>query len=94
MRRHILSFAAGFSLASVFFLFVVLPKERREKYEYGHYHGTISARMEILDKLPAVLGDDYRKEDGYNTFMEVKDGAIVVVERNGVKTLRVYEPKQ
>jgi hypothetical protein len=37
-----------------------------------------------------MLGDDYRGSDGYKTFFEVKADAVVVVERDGVRTLRNY----
>jgi hypothetical protein len=46
------------------------------------------AKHEICKRLPAVLGEDYRESDGRNIFFAVKGDLVVVVERNGVKTLR------
>jgi hypothetical protein len=48
------------------------------------------AKHEICLRLPEVLGDDYRESDGRNIFFEVKRDVVVIVERNGVKTLRRF----
>jgi hypothetical protein len=93
MRRHILPFLAGFLVASVVFAFGVLPRYGREKLQLGHKQGEIATKFELLQRVPEVLGEDYhRGSDGYKTFFGVKAGAVVVVERNGVKTLRTYVP--
>ena len=93
MHRYILPFVAGFLVASVIFVFAVLPRYGREKFEFGHKQGENATKFELLERVPKVLGDDYhRGSDGYETFFEVKADAVVVVERNGVKTLRTYVP--
>ena len=43
-----------------------------------------------MKEIPSALGEDYKGSDGYRTFFTVKADAVVVVERNGVKTLRNY----
>ena len=90
MRRHILPFLLGFVAASVAFVFLVLPRYGRDKYEYGLKNGEIATKFALMQKISKTLGDDYRGSDGYTTFFEVKADAVVVVERNGVKTLRTY----
>jgi hypothetical protein len=65
----------------------------KEKYDYGYAHGQIAAKFELMEQVRKRLGSDYKNDDGYEPFLEVKADAIVVVERNGVKTLRVYELK-
>ena len=93
MRRHLLPFVLGFAFASVLAavvaLLIVLPYVR-SSFESGRKSGVVDAHYALLSKIPKVLGDDYRKADGYETLFEVKADAVVVVERNGVKTLRVY----
>lgn len=56
----------------------------------GFNDGRITERYEILRSIPEKLGDDYQKADGYDTLFTVKTEAVVIVERNGVKTLRAY----
>jgi hypothetical protein len=85
MRRHIISFFLGFAVACCLFILIVLPRHGREKYDYGRKHGEIMTKLDLLQRIPKALGDDYRGSDGYNTFFEVKADAAVVVERNGVK---------
>lgn len=88
MRRHIVPFLVGFAGASFVFVLLVLPRYGRDKYEYGLKNGAIMTKIELVEKIPKTLGDDYKESDGYTTFFEVKASAVVVVERNGVKTLR------
>ena len=90
MIRYIISFVLGIAVASCVFILVVLPRYGREKYDYGRQHGEVLTKLELLRQIPNALGDDYKGSDGYSTFFEVKDGAAVVVERDGVKTLRMY----
>jgi hypothetical protein len=91
MRRHLFSFGLGFGLACCVLILFVFPHYGREKFDYGFQSGEVVAKLNLLRDIPKVLGDDYKRSDGYITFFEVKDGAAVVVERNGVKTLRMYE---
>ena len=52
----------------------------------------VEVKFDFMKKIETALGDDYRASDGYNVFFEVKADAVVIVERNGVKTLRNYVP--
>lgn len=94
MRTRAFSFVLGFGVASVLAgvltIAVVLPSYGRDKFEWGRNQGIIDAHRALLPKIQTMLGDDYRNADGYQTMFEVKTDAAVVVERNGIKTLRVY----
>jgi hypothetical protein len=85
-----LAFLLGGAIASAIFAWGVVPTVAKDKYDFGRTTGYIAAQLELVDKIPAALGTDYLKEDGYHPLFEVKTNAIVVVERNGVKTLRSY----
>ncbi len=93
MRTRVLPFILGFASASLLALIVALLMVfpyARSQFEQGRKHGVVDAHYALLRKIPTVLGDDYRNSDGYETMFEVKADAVVVVERNGVKTLRAY----
>jgi hypothetical protein len=90
LLKYAVWFVLGFASASVLFIFVFIPSYGREKFDYGYKNGQTAAKFEIGLKLPTALGGDYTKADGYQPFFEVKDMAVLVVERNGVKTLRLY----
>ena len=91
--KRVLPFVVGFLSASILaavFAFAVVPRYGRESFEGGVRSGVVEAHRNLLPKIRMMLGDDYHKTDGYQTLFEVKTDAAVVVERNGVKTLRVY----
>src|SRR5262249_42062231 len=94
MRTRVYSFVLGFVTASVLMsvlcAFVVIPHFNREAFDGGRRTGAIEAHFALLPKIKKMLGDDYHNSDGYETLFTVKTDAAVVVERNGVKTLRVY----
>jgi hypothetical protein len=91
MRTHFISFSLGFFMAVALLCLFVMPKYGRDKFELGRTRGEILTKLEILDKIPSALGDDFnRQSDGYQKFIEVKADVAVIVERNGVKTLRTY----
>ena len=94
MHTRVLPFVLGFVSASVLAVVlavtVILPRFRHDSFESGRRYGVVDAPLELLPKIQTMLGDDYHKTDGYQTMFEVKTDAAVVVERNGVKTLRVY----
>jgi len=92
MRKHLLPFLLGFIAASLLFLFVILPDHGRGKFEMGKMTGEIMTKFEIFDKVRTELGHDYNYYiDGDKRLFAVKDCAVVVVERNGVKTIRSSE---
>jgi len=59
----------------------------------------VEAQFDIARRIPPALGSDLHLADILtnstgiftNDFLEVKDATILVVERNGVKTLRDYD---
>lgn len=95
MRRSLISFAIGFVTASSVFallLYLVLPGFIQRAYQTGHDQGGVEAQLNLVRQLPGVLGCDFHRSEHYEPFLVVKDVTIVVVERSGVKTLRVYGP--
>ena len=87
MRKFTFGFLAGVVLSAVV-LVPLLLSERREKFEYGRFHGGISAQLDIARRLPEAVGSDLDPSECTNRFLAVKDATIWVVERHGVKTLR------
>ncbi len=90
MHRFVIPFVLGFVVACFVCALFVLPMYGRKRYEYGVKNGEISSKLELMKKVDEMLGDDFTRADGYNTFFEVKADGVVVVERKGVKTLRNY----
>jgi hypothetical protein len=88
--RQISAFFLGFFVASALFGFFITPLYGREKAKAARMWAETSTKLEIMNKISTSLGDDYRASDGYNTLFEVKADAVVIVERNGVKTVRNY----
>jgi len=88
--KVIISFLLGAAVASALFVWLVLPDYGRDKYSSVHGAGYVDGQGDILEKIPSTLGTDYVESDGYHPVFEVKSIAVVVVERSGVKTLRVY----
>jgi hypothetical protein len=101
--KYILIFLTGFVCSSALFIFVIVPKDGHDKFQYGYHNGMVEAQFDIARRIPTALGSDLHMADILtnsngiltNDFLEVKDATILVVERNGVKTLRDYdsEPK-
>jgi hypothetical protein len=90
MKKLAFAFLLGFAVASGLVLLLVLPRYGRDKVEFGRKQGEIFTKLQLMEEVRAALGEDYKGSDGYQTFFTVKADAVVVVERNGVKTLRNY----
>jgi hypothetical protein len=94
MFKIIISFIAGsivgVAIAAAVGRFIVYPAVAREKEEFGRNQGYASGQIDVAAKIPAALGSDFSKDEKYTLFHQVKDVDVVVVERNGIKTLRVY----
>jgi hypothetical protein len=88
--KIITSFVLGGAVASVVFIWIIIPRYAKDQFALGYGPGYIAAQSDILGKIPSALGTDYLESDGYHPLFEVKSSAAVVVERNGAKTLRVY----
>ena len=99
MLKYILTFLAGFVSASALYIFVLKPMDDRVSWQGGVHSGKVEAQFDIARRIPSVLGSDLHLADILtnssgiltNDFLEVKDATILVVERNGVKTLRDYD---
>jgi hypothetical protein len=94
MLKYVMTFLAGGLLggiaAAVIFIVFLLPPYAKDKYQFGHIQGFTDGQIEVIHKIEDALGKDYTKADGHNPVFTIKDATVVLVERNGVKTLRVY----
>jgi hypothetical protein len=94
MRFHFPSFLVGFSVALVLLgalSSVLIFDYRNEKFEYARQLGALDAYRTLMRKLSTILGDDYDvHSDGKQILFSGKCMDAMIVERNGVKTLRVY----
>lgn len=92
MWRFVLGFILGCAVMAIVGLLVVLPNVRENGQAVGINDGSIAARSEIARKIPSALGSDVTRADReQESLFDVKASSVVVVERNGVKTLRVLE---
>ena len=87
MKKFVVGVLVGVAFSAVVFV-PLLVSERHDKFEYGRFHGGISAKLDIVRRLPKAVGNDLDRLECTNKFLEVKDATIWVVERHGVKTLR------
>jgi hypothetical protein len=94
MSKLIIAFIAGLiagvALVAAIGRYAIYPAVAREKVEFGRNQGYANAQADVATKIPPVLGSDFSKEEKYTVFYQIKDVDVVVVERNGVKTLRLY----
>ncbi len=78
------------------YILVIKPMDDRVSWQLGVHSGKVEAQFDIARRIPSALGSDLHRADFLtnstgmltNIFLDVKDGTILVVERNGVKTLR------
>jgi hypothetical protein len=70
---------------------VVLPSIRTSYRAVGLNDGTIAARAALAEAVSRELGNDLVRGEPQETVFSVKTTDVVIVERNGVKTLRVIE---
>ena len=91
MKRTILIFVSGMLLGGLLVGFYRLNLTHNQ-FKVGVITGEISAKIEILKEIQKRLGDDYVKQDGQDELFNAKDLSVMIVERNGIKTLRPYKP--
>lgn len=96
MLKSIISFVLGFACASALFIVIIVPKDGRDKFQFGYHNGMVEAQFDMARRIPTALGSDLHRADlpdvtRSNVFLDVKDATVLVVERNGVKTLRDYD---
>jgi len=87
---NIASAIVGGAIGAAIVAFAVVPGVAVEKEEYGRLQGYTRGKIDMALKIPEALGSDFSKTEKYTSFDGIKDIDVVVVERNGVKTLRVY----
>ena len=83
-----LGLLTGAALCGAVGWFWIYPDVAREKFDYGAMAGNLQARIEIANKIPATLGSDVDPHEPSEWFFSAKSASVVVVTRNGVKTLR------
>ena len=78
-------------MASLVFAFLVLPAVSRERVEFGRRSAATTTKVDFLNMIHRELGNDHRDSDITNAVVlfKVKDASVVVVVRDGIKTLRV-----
>lgn len=91
MFKSVIGFIVGSTATALVIYYAVLPSVRESYRAVGYNDGTISARWEISEKVAAMLGKDLQSDESRENLFNVKTRSVVVVERNGVKTLRVSE---
>jgi hypothetical protein len=87
---HLVSAIVGGAVGAVLFAWLFLPTLLHDKEEFGRAQGYAAGQIDVATKIPGVLGADFSKTEKYIPFYSMKDVDVVVVERSGVKTLRVY----
>jgi len=91
MVKLVAGFALGCCVTGLVVWFAVLPSTRESYRAVGMNDGIIQARWEIAQKIPRMLGSDVSHDEHSEELFAVKATSVVVVERNGVRTLRVVE---
>jgi len=65
--------------------FYLYPEAKHDGYSLGRFHEDV----EIGWKIPEALGADLDPNEPMQAFLPGKDHGVVIVTRNGVKTLRL-----
>jgi hypothetical protein len=91
MARLTAGFLLGCIVSALVVWFGILPGTREAYRAVGVKDGIIQARWEIAQQIPRKIGVDVSPGEHYEELFAVKATSVVVVERNGVKTLRVIE---
>jgi uncharacterized membrane protein YciS (DUF1049 family) len=91
MHKYLLSTVLGAVIAAGVFLIFVVPSIRQNNQAVGFNNGLIHARWEIATRLPLVLSRDFEATEKYETLYDVKTTTVVIVERTGIRTLRVRQ---
>lgn len=92
MRNALLGFLGGCVVTGLVMVFGVIPHVLGSCRAVGESHGVTSARWQLTDQIVSRLGNDLQPAEGHESpLFTVKTRAVVVVERNGVRTLRVIE---
>lgn len=93
MAKLIGSFVLGAAVAfavSGYMVYTQYAEIAREKVATGRAWGYADAQVDVAHKIRERLGDDFEDGEPSEGFYDVKDISVLVVTRNGVKTLRLY----
>ena len=82
------TFLVGFVCASALFIFVILPKETHDKFDFGRKNGIVAGHFEAADALQKEFGL-YDGHSPYKILLSEKTTDVISIETNGVKTVRV-----
>jgi hypothetical protein len=88
MFRLTCAFVLGIAVGLAVCWFTIYPAVAREKFEYGRMTGDQQAREAIACKIADVLGKDVHGPEPEEFFFSAKSESVMLVTRNGVKTLR------
>jgi hypothetical protein len=88
MLKTLCAFLLGAAVALAVCWLVVYPSVICEKFEYGRMTGDQQAREAIACKIADVLGKDVHGPEPEEWFFSAKSDSVMLVTRNGVKTLR------
>ena len=91
MKNIAIGIILGAALVAAVTWFLVLPMTRASYLAVGHNNGLTSARDELANQVSSKLGRDLQKSEAQDFLFSVKHRSVVIVDRNGVKTLRVVE---
>ena len=86
MKVFILGFMSGAILVGLVAIFQI-KEERIQKYEMGKGHGSIDSFVEIYDAIKFEFGPIQEGTEEKLLYSK-KATDIVVIEENGVKTIR------
>jgi hypothetical protein len=86
--KYLATFFVGFICASALFIFVILPKEAHDKFEFGRTNGIVAGHFEAADALQREFGL-YDGHSPYRVLFSEKTTDVISIETNGVKTVRV-----
>jgi hypothetical protein len=82
------TFLGGFICAIALVWFLILPREDRYQFDYGFTNGVVRGHLEAVDAIQKEFGtcDTHASS---NRLFGAYTSDVVVIETNGVKTVRV-----
>ena len=88
MRNISIGFTLGIVVASIVAWLFLIPQTQASYRNVGYNSGRISAQWEFADQIEQTLGTDLLAGESQQVMYSVKSSSVVIVDRNGVKTLR------
>ena len=89
MIKIVAGFLFGIVTCSAVFMIAIIPSVKDSYRKVGFNDGLLEAKLGIANLVSAQLGSDIAQSDAQQVFYDVKTTRVVVVERNGVRTLRI-----